>query len=266
VTVTEAPPIACALTPGAFEERIAWIAALTRDALRSHERRDLVLDLRYAPEAAERVREMVRNEQACCSFLAFDLREQPDEIQLVITAPEAAREAADMLFEHFVAAAPHGACGCATDRQSSSPSPPAASELGATTVGLTAMTLATGAVVCGACCVLSLALPAAALAGTGSILAWAAGAHAWVTGLAVVAVLGAWGWIAWQTVQTRCRPGSTCSSHAARQSKRLLMLLTLKVAIFIGPPLSPHARQQDPFPSRTPTGHPATKNGAAPRQ
>jgi hypothetical protein len=179
---------------------------LTRDALRSHERRDLVLDLRYAPEAAERVREMVRNEQACCSFLAFDLREQPDEIQLVITAPEAAREAADMLFEHFVAAAPAVACGCTTDSQSSSTSPPAPTRFGATTVGLTAMTLATGAVACGACCVLPLALPAVALAGTGSILAWFARAHAWVTGLAGVALLSAWSWIAWQTVQTRCRP------------------------------------------------------------
>jgi hypothetical protein len=202
MTITEAPPIACTLAPGAFKERIAWIAALTRDALRSHERRDLVLDLRYAPEAAE----MVRNEQACCSFFAFDLREQPDEIQLVMTAPEAAREAADMLFEHFVEAAQHGACGCATEPSMSSPSPPAPRQFGATTVGLTAMTLATGAVACGACCVLPLALPAVALAGAGSILAWVAGAHAWVTGLAVVAVLGAWGWIAWQTVQTRCRP------------------------------------------------------------
>lgn len=64
MTITEAPPIACALAPGALKERIAWIGALTRDALRSHERRDLVLDLRYAPEAAERVREMVRNEQS----------------------------------------------------------------------------------------------------------------------------------------------------------------------------------------------------------
>ena len=78
MTMTETAPIACALAPSAFRDRLAWIAALTRDALRSHERRDLVLDLRYAPEAAERVREMVRNEQACCSFLNFDLREQSE--------------------------------------------------------------------------------------------------------------------------------------------------------------------------------------------
>jgi hypothetical protein len=208
MTITEAPPIACTLAPGAFKERIAWIGAVTRDALRSYERRDLVLDLRYAPQAAERVREIVRNEQTCCSFLTFDLREQPHEIQLIITAPESAREAADMLFEHFVMAAPPMTCGCTTGaaQSSSASKSPARKQVGTTAAGLTAMTLATGAVACGACCVLPLALPAVALASTGGILAWFGGAHAWVTALAIAAVLGAWGWIAWQTVQTRCRP------------------------------------------------------------
>jgi hypothetical protein len=104
--MTKAPPIACTLLPGEFKDRLASIGALTRHALRSHERRGLVLHLRYAPEARDRVREMVRNEQTCCSFLAFDVREGPNEVRLTITAPEAAREAADLLFEHFVAAAP----------------------------------------------------------------------------------------------------------------------------------------------------------------
>jgi predicted negative regulator of RcsB-dependent stress response len=52
-------------------------------------------------------------------------------------------------------------------------------------------------------------LPAAALAGTGSILAWLVGAHAWVTGLAILPVIGAWAWIVWQTVQTRRRPAAS---------------------------------------------------------
>jgi hypothetical protein len=85
---------------------MAWIGELTRDALRSHERQDLVLDLRYAPEAADRVREMVRKEQECCSFLTFAIREGLDEIRVTITAPEAARKAADELFERFVASVP----------------------------------------------------------------------------------------------------------------------------------------------------------------
>src|SRR5882724_752934 len=114
MTMTEAPPIACTLNPSECKDRLAWIGSLTRDALRGHERRDLVLDLRYAPEAAARVREMVRNEQACCSFLTFDLREASDEIRLTITAPEAARETADVLFEQFLPNPPSSsACGCA---------------------------------------------------------------------------------------------------------------------------------------------------------
>ena len=103
-----AKPIACTLTPGDFNSRLAWIAELTRDALREHRRDDLVLQLTYAPEAAHRVREMVRREQACCAFLTFDLREEPDAVRLIITAPEDARAAADTLFEQFVAMADAG--------------------------------------------------------------------------------------------------------------------------------------------------------------
>jgi hypothetical protein len=210
MTMTYAPLIACTLAPGELEDRLAWISALTRDALCRHERHDLVLDLRYAPEAAERVREMVRKEQACCSFLFFDLHEEPNEIRLTITAPETARGAADMMFEQFVAGAPmSSACGCAAPSPSDAISPFAGRHLGAKGAGLTAVTLATGAVACGACCVLPLALPAAALAGAGSILALLANAYAWVTDLAILAVIGAWIWIAWQTVRARRMPAAS---------------------------------------------------------
>src|SRR3977135_3405078 len=96
-------PIACTLTAGDFKDRMAWIGELTRDALRSHERQDLVLDLRYAPEAADRVREMVRKEQECCSFLTFAIREGLDEIRVTITAPETDRKTADETFEGIFA-------------------------------------------------------------------------------------------------------------------------------------------------------------------
>lgn len=115
----ETQPIACTLAGEDFRERIAWIASLTRDALRSHDRDDLVLRLRYAPEAASRVGEMIRKEQMCCAFLMFEVREDPDEVQLTITAPENARAVADALFEPFVAAA----------RPASEPAPPPESSL-----------------------------------------------------------------------------------------------------------------------------------------
>ena len=189
--MSQAPAIACTLTPTAYEDRIAWIGALTRDALRGHERRDLVLHLRYAPEARDRVREMVKNEQTCCSFLKFDVDEGPDEIQITITVSETAREAADVLFEEFVA-------GRSTKRP-----------LGTKAAAATAVTVATGAVACGACCVLPFAMPAAALAATGGALAWLASVHAIVTVSAVLAVVGAWSWIGYETFRTGLRPATS---------------------------------------------------------
>src|SRR6476469_1515234 len=74
------------------------------EALLGHDRNGLVLTLRYAPEAVERVRAMVASEQHCCAFLNFDVREQPDVVRVTITAPENARDAADELLEQFTAA------------------------------------------------------------------------------------------------------------------------------------------------------------------
>ena len=208
MTVTEAQPIACTLAPGEFNDRLAWINALTRDALRSHERRDLVLELNYAPEARNRVREMVRNEQACCPFLNFDLREERGEIRLIITAPEAAREAARYAVR-AVRSDTTRAIRLRVSAPSSDAMPGASGQRGTRAAGLTAVTLATGALACGACCVLPFALPAAMLAGAGGLLAWFAGARGSVTGLAILAVIGAWGWIAWQTARARRRAAAS---------------------------------------------------------
>src|SRR3712207_5083286 len=110
---TESAPIACTLAPGDYKARLAWIAQLARDALRSNERRDLELELVYAADAAPRVHEMVRKEQDCCAFMTFDLDERPDEIRLTIKVPERAREVADMLLGQFLPSAEARAgCGC----------------------------------------------------------------------------------------------------------------------------------------------------------
>ncbi|HEU4693188.1 MAG TPA: hypothetical protein VFS23_32720 [Vicinamibacterales bacterium] len=96
--------IACTLTAGDLQKRLAQIRKLTAEALLGHDRNGLVLALRYAPEAVEGVRAMVASEQHCCAFLNFEVREQPDVVHVTITAPENAREAADELFEQFIAA------------------------------------------------------------------------------------------------------------------------------------------------------------------
>lgn len=107
------PPIACTLSAGAFKERMAAIGELNRDALRAHERIDLTLVLSYAPEAAARVREMVRAEQECCAFLHFEVTESSEAVRLKIRAPGEARVAAETLLEDFVTGAQRTpACGC----------------------------------------------------------------------------------------------------------------------------------------------------------
>jgi hypothetical protein len=48
------------------------------------------------------VRQIARQEEVCCAFFAFEMHEQPDALMLTITAPDAAREVADALFDQFV--------------------------------------------------------------------------------------------------------------------------------------------------------------------
>jgi hypothetical protein len=66
--------------------------------------------------------------------------------------------------------------------------------------------VATGALACGVCCVLPFALPAAALALGGGVLAWFASAYTWMTYVAGVAVTGGWIWVAAQSIRTRKKP------------------------------------------------------------
>jgi hypothetical protein len=80
---TNSQPIACTLTGASRQKRIDWIARLARDALGTQERDDLTLRLRYAPDAVDRVRKMVQEEQVCCAFLEFELQERLDELLLM---------------------------------------------------------------------------------------------------------------------------------------------------------------------------------------
>lgn len=169
-------------------------------------RRDLVLELRYALEARDRVLELVSKERACCGFPVFELDEAGGEIRLTITAPEAAREAAQALFQEFIAGVPaSSSCACATSAVAVRV-PLSKEPLGAKAAGVMAVTPSTGAVACGVCCVLPFALPATLLASTGTLLAWLVSAHVWVTLLAIVSVVGAWAWIAWQSRRSGRRP------------------------------------------------------------
>jgi hypothetical protein len=173
-------PIACTLSVGDYRERLAQIAELARDALRSYEREGLVLRLRYAATAADRVRDMVRRERECCAFLTFKLREEGEEIVVAISAPEEARVAAEAMFDQFI-------------------TPTQASIRGPARV---ALGCACAAVACAAACVAPLALPAVMLAGMGTTLAWLAGAR--MTVLTILAAAAAW--LCRQAHRSRLRP------------------------------------------------------------
>jgi hypothetical protein len=181
---TSEAPIACTLSIGDYKRRLAEIAVFAREALRSYEKDDLVLHLRYDAAATDRVKQMIRREQECCAFMNFKLQEEGEEILVTISAPEEARAAAETLFEQFITPAEAGAGGPTR----------------------IALACSCAAVACAAACVAPLALPAFVLAGTGAALAWLAGAHGWMTGLALLTVAAAWLWIGRETRRSGMRP------------------------------------------------------------
>lgn len=95
--------IACTLNAGDFQARLKTIAALNAASLRGVERDGLRLTLTYARDAFRQVEQMVSRERECCAFLTFDVRETPDGVQVTITAPAAARDAAAAVFDQFCA-------------------------------------------------------------------------------------------------------------------------------------------------------------------
>lgn len=68
---------------------------------------------------------------------------------------------------------------------------------------------ATGALACAVCCVLPFALPAAALAVSGSVLAWFSHLYRGATYAALFLVAVAWVWVLVQSWRTRKRPATT---------------------------------------------------------
>lgn len=76
---------------------------------------------------------------------------------------------------------------------------------------------------CAACCVLPLALPAAAIAGAGATPSWFEGAAPWLRGLSVLIVAAAWFMVWRQTAKT--------GRKAARSTIILLGISTVLTVI-----------------------------------
>jgi hypothetical protein len=91
-------PIACTLTGASLEERAAWLRRLGKAALIDGARAGDRLELLFRPEAAADLRELVRAEAECCSFLAFEIDPREGEMRLGISGPaEAGPVLDDML-------------------------------------------------------------------------------------------------------------------------------------------------------------------------
>lgn len=110
MTNTE-PPIACTLDGPSYQARVAAIRALWARGLRESRREGRRLHLRFDPAVAAEVEEMVRLERACCAFLGFSLSRSDGSLELMISVPPNAAEAADELLSQFSNTA--NACDCA---------------------------------------------------------------------------------------------------------------------------------------------------------
>jgi hypothetical protein len=95
MTSRDETPIACALGRNDYHERLAWIAQLNRDGLRSHRRDVMTLELHYSTAVRDRVHQLVKQEAECCAFLGFAVDESPDQVSVTITVPERACGIAD---------------------------------------------------------------------------------------------------------------------------------------------------------------------------
>ena len=99
--------------------------------------------------------------------------------------------------------------------------------------GAAAALAATGALACGACCVMLFALPAAMLAVSGGVLGWFGSMEPLMTLVALAAVVVAWAWVALHTIRTRRRP--TRSTLLTMGAASILLTAALAWPLFERP-------------------------------
>lgn len=111
--MTSPAPIACTLEPLSQKERLEEIAALMREGLADLRQADLRLELDFRAAVRARVERMVEQERACCAFLDFAVSDHGDVVCVTIIAPEAARGAAEAIFDAFLSqSGKPSVCGC----------------------------------------------------------------------------------------------------------------------------------------------------------
>lgn len=215
-------PILCTLPADGLRERLVEIADLNAGALVASHRDGRTLTLTYRRDAVAAVETMVAKERECCAFLTFRIDVRADRVDLHIAAPEGAGEGAKELLNRFAMVAAdteQRACGCAGECGPSAP--PARS--GARPAGAAALTASTAALACSACCVLPLALPAAALAATGGTLAIFAAAARWLVPISALVVAAGWWWV-WREARRSGLPPSRATKVMMGIASVMLLL------------------------------------------
>jgi hypothetical protein len=93
-------PIACTLTPGAYQDRAAELARLAARALRSRERTADGERLVFTdtPDTEQELRAAIAAESSCCAFLRMDLARGEEGLVLDVAGPEDARPIIAELF------------------------------------------------------------------------------------------------------------------------------------------------------------------------
>ena len=96
-------PIACTLTAEEMPHRLAEMTALGRGSLLAVDADGAAYVLRFRPgaETRRRLEAIVAAESQCCSFLDFELSEQPDALALTIAGPELAQPLITDLVDAF---------------------------------------------------------------------------------------------------------------------------------------------------------------------
>ncbi len=95
--MTDLEPVACSLSAGVLQRRLASIAEIGTDGLIGKEPGDghHVLRFRADDTTRKRLEELVAAEAECCSFLDLTLTERTGELVLTIAAPDEGQPLAD---------------------------------------------------------------------------------------------------------------------------------------------------------------------------
>ena len=96
-------PIACSLTAGDLNHRLAEIAGVGRDGLLEAELAGTDATLRFAdrPDIRQRLDGIVAAESECCAFLTMGVHAARDALTLTISAPAGAEIAVQELVDAF---------------------------------------------------------------------------------------------------------------------------------------------------------------------